>query len=85
MKVQISINDELMKKVDKYAAENYLTRSALCTLALNKLLAEEEALSLMKEMSIAMKKISQNGEIDEESKNLISNFDNVLNAIISNK
>ena len=33
MKVQISIDDELVKRVDNYADKNYLTRSGLISLA----------------------------------------------------
>ena len=34
MKVQISLNDKLMERADKYADLNYLSRSGLISLAL---------------------------------------------------
>lgn len=38
MKVQMSLNDELVQRLGKYAKENYLSRSAVMSIAVNQYL-----------------------------------------------
>ena len=42
MKLQISLNDDLLARVDKYADDNYLSRSGLISQALVQYLNQNE-------------------------------------------
>lgn len=75
MKVNISINDELMKRVDDYADNNYMSRSGLLSLAATQYLAQHEALQAVKDISLSIRKIAENGYIDEETEQQLKDFE----------
>ena len=67
IKVNITLDEELMRRVDEYAEENYLNRSSLVSLATTQFLNAADVTKAIKEMAFAMRKIADNGEIDDES------------------
>ena len=67
MKVQMSLNEDLVARADKYAKANYMTRSALVTTALNQFLLASELSSVLTEMSVCMRKIADTGSISNFS------------------
>lgn len=75
MKVQISIDDKLLERVDRYAEENYMSRSGLISFACSQFLSAKEVSLLIRDMSLAMRKIAENGEIDDESKAKLQEFE----------
>lgn len=75
MKIQMSLNDDLVQKVDKYSKENYLSRSAVVSIALNQYLLSHEVSTAIKEMSLAMRKIADTGELDSESLQKMEDFE----------
>jgi metal-responsive CopG/Arc/MetJ family transcriptional regulator len=81
MKVQISIDDELVKRVDNYADKNYLTRSGLISLACSQYLTQNEALMAVKDISLAIRKIADSGKIDEETENKLKEFEIFVNML----
>lgn len=68
MKVQLSINDELMKKVDEYADANYFTRSSLFTVAVTDYINSKMFLNAMQDFTVAVQQIAEKNEIDEDTK-----------------
>jgi metal-responsive CopG/Arc/MetJ family transcriptional regulator len=48
MKIQISIDDRLLERVDKYADENYMSRSGFASLAMSQYLNQNDMLNLLK-------------------------------------
>ena len=78
MKVNITINDDLLKKVDSYAKSNYLKRSSVVSLALLDYLDKYEYFSVSC-LSLALKKIASTGKIDAESAKRIEVFQNYMN------
>ena len=67
MKVNITLDDELMKRVDKYADENYMSRSGLISLATTQFLNASDVTTAIKDMSIAMRKIADKAVVDKET------------------
>ena len=53
-KVQISINDNLLKRLDDFADENYTSRSGLIQTAVTEYLNTREVLMLVKNISLAV-------------------------------
>lgn len=67
MKVQISVDDELMTRVDNYADENYMSRSGLITLALCQYLNQQEAVKAVCDMAVSMRKIAETGHVTPDT------------------
>ena len=72
MKINISIDDALIQRVDAYADANYMSRSGFISLACAQYLNQNEALISLGEMANAFKKMAETGTItDEDRKNLL--------------
>ena len=74
MKVNISIDDELMEKIDEYAKKNYTNRSAVFAQATNQFLLTQSVPAAIGEIALAFKKISENNAIDDDSKKKLEEF-----------
>lgn len=75
MKVQVSLDDELMKRLDSYADENYMSRSSLVSLACTQFLNAADVSRAVRELSLAMQKIAQTGDIDEDTRKQLDDFE----------
>lgn len=73
-KVNISIDDGLLKRVDDYAAENYTSRSGVFTMAANEFLSQRDYLLFVKKLSFALDKIAETNTLSEEDKKLLEDF-----------
>jgi len=82
MKVQISMDDALMAKVDEAADEMYTSRSGFVTMAVTQVLMTREAINAVKTMSIAIRKIADTGEIDDATRHQIEDFERMAKMII---
>lgn len=80
-KINISINDELLKRVDDYASKTYISRSGLIAFACNQYLNSHELILALKSISLSMKKIADNGTVDEESLNEIRDFERLVGML----
>lgn len=80
-KINISIDDSLLERVDKVADENYMSRSGLISQSVIQYLNQFEVISAIKGMSIAFNKIAEKGEIDEESKQQLDDFQRICKMI----
>lgn len=83
-KVNISLDDELLKRIDDFADTNYLTRSGLVTVAVSQYLLQREALAAVKQMSISFKRIADSGKFDEESVSELAEFTKFADYFIKN-
>lgn len=67
-KVQITIEEKLLERVDSYADENYMTRSGLLSLAVTQLLNADDITKSIKDMSYCFRKIADNNnQLDDET------------------
>lgn len=74
MKINITMNDELLERVDQYAKENYTTRSGLISLACVQYLNQQEAINAVRLMSNALQRIAATGTIDEDAQQKLNEF-----------
>lgn len=81
MKVQITCDDELMKRVDAFADENYMSRSGLFSLAVAQYINAQEVTKAIKEMAVAMKKIADTGKVDHETMEELEDFQRLANML----
>lgn len=82
MKVQITLDDELMHRIDAYADENYMTRSGLISLSCVQFLNQQEAFSLVKQMSVTLQKIAETGNVDTETRRELDDYERLCRMIV---
>lgn len=75
IKVNITLDEELMRRVDEYAEENYLNRSSLVSLATTQFLNAADVTKAIKDMAFAMRKIADSGEIDDDTRRQLEDFE----------
>ena len=73
-KINISISEELAKRVDEYCERNYISRSALFAQSANQFLLEQSIPQVLGEMSVAFKRMADNNAIDEENMKKLNDF-----------
>lgn len=85
VKINITMDEELMRRVDEYAEENYLNRSSLISLATTQFLNAADVTKAVKDMALAMRKIADRGDIDEESLRQLEDFERLSKMLVSMK
>lgn len=85
MKVQMSLNDELVQRLDKYAKENYLSRSSVMSIAVNQYLNSADIVSYIRDMDLAMRKIAETGKVSKEDLAQLQDFEKVAKVFIPSK
>lgn len=85
MKVQITLDDELMKKIDNYADENYMSRSGLIGLACSQYLIQFQVNTAITNMAIAMRKIADEGQIDSDTQRELEDFERICKMLVPSK
>jgi metal-responsive CopG/Arc/MetJ family transcriptional regulator len=82
MKVGIALDDELMKRIDAYADENYMSRSGLISLACTQFLNAADVTKAIKDMALAMRKIADTGNIDNETMKQLEDFERLSKILV---
>ena len=75
VKVNITLDEELLQRIESFADENYLTRSGLITLATSQYLNQAEASRAIVDLSLSMRKIAETGTITEDQLKELENFE----------
>ena len=81
MKINISIPDELVERVDSYCEENYLKRSTVFQLGVAQFINQREAVTALSSMAMTLRKIADEGKIDEEAQRQLADFERVCQLI----
>lgn len=82
MKVNITLDEELIRRIEDYAEENYLNRSSLISLATTQFLNSADVVKAVKDMAFAMRKIADNGTVDEECMKQLEDFERLSKMLI---
>lgn len=80
-KVQISVDDELLKRIDNYSDRNYLSRSGLITLACSQYLNQAEVVTAVRDMALCMRKIADSGTVDAETQKQLEDFERLAQLL----
>ena len=75
MKVNITFNDDLMRRIDDYAERNYMSRSGLISFAITQFLNGQQVISAVQDLSVSMRKIADTGEVDEDTTKKLQEFE----------
>lgn len=84
-KVQITLDDELLERVDTYADENYMSRSGLLSLAATQFLNAADVSRAVKELSLAMQKIAETGRLDHDTIEQLEDFERLAKFLTPQK
>lgn len=74
-KVQISIDDGLLNRLEAYASKNYLSRSGIITLACTQFLNTYETTQAIRDISVSLRRIADTGVVDDETMKEIRQFE----------
>lgn len=74
MKMTISIDDNLAEKVKEYAKNNYTSQSAVFAQGARSIIMQDAIMNMFSEVAIAIKKISENNTMDEDSQKKLDDF-----------
>lgn len=81
MKVQITLDDELMKRVDTYADENYMSRSGLLSVAVTSYLNQAELSKAICDIAISMRKIADTGKVNHDDMEQLEDFERLARMV----
>lgn len=81
MRVQISIDDNLLEKIDEYAKKNYLSRSGFISMASVQYLNQLEVADAMHQLNFLLEKLVLEGKADDETKKQMLALQSVVDAI----
>lgn len=82
MKVQISIDDELMKRIDQYADDNYMSRSGFLTVAANSYLTQAELSGAICDIAVSVRKIADTGKLNHEDLERLEDFERIARMVV---
>lgn len=85
MKINISLDDALVKRIENYADNNYMSRSGFISLACTQYLNSADVITAVKTLSLALNKIADTGEIDEETKKQLEDYERLANCLVQGK
>lgn len=80
-KINISIDDELLAKIDNLAEDNFTSRSGFISMGMNEFVKSKEIVSAIKSMSVSMAKIATMGTIDEDTQKELEMFQAICGMI----
>jgi hypothetical protein len=73
--VQISINDDLMNKIDAYAKDNFMSRSAFFSMLATQHFQALEVTDSLKEVTLCIKKIASGQKVDDDTLQKLDDFE----------
>lgn len=74
VKIQITVEDELLNRVDEYADEHYTSRSGAFALAADQLVSTDEMKKAIKRVTNAMESMAKGKELTEEQQADLETF-----------
>lgn len=82
VKLQITMDEDLLADVDDYCDKNYMNRSWLITQAVNQVINQQKVVDALCDISIAIKKVSDTGVLDEETEKQLADFETVVKMFV---
>lgn len=85
MKVQISLDDDLVQRIDSYADSVYMSRSGMITQACVQYLNQNELVASLHRISLACEKVASSGQVDEETMKQLDEFQRLVRMFVQSK
>lgn len=84
-KINISIDDNLLERLDKVADSNYMSRSGLISTACAQYINSNEVIVAIKDMAFCIRKIADEGTVDHETMEQLEDFERLCKLFMSAK
>lgn len=85
MKLGIALDDELLGRIDRYADENYMSRSGLISLACTQFLNASEVTMAIKDLALCVRKIADNNIVDDVSLQKLEDFERMSKMLLGSR
>ena len=82
-KVQLSIDENLLDRIDNYADQNYMSRSAFFSMASSQFLNQAEVVFAIRDLSLAMQKIAKDKKVDNETLERLEDFERFTHMLLN--
>lgn len=84
MRVNMNMPEKLVARLDEYAHENYMARSAVMCQACDQFLMAQEAKKLFKQMTLLLRKMTEAETIDEQTKKQLDELESICKMFTAN-
>ena len=84
VKVQITMEDDLLDMLDNYCDKNYMNRSVAISQAVSQVVMQQKLIDSLTDLSYAIKICSEKGEIDTETQTKIKEFEILAKMVSGN-
>ena len=81
MKITMNVSDELLKRVDAFAKENYTTRTAIFTFAANQYLLQNDTRKYFEQVLALMKEVALRGTLNDEQQKILQQIQSVCDLM----
>ena len=82
VKVNVTLDANLLARADEFADDNYLTRSGLLSLALTQYLNQNSVTKALTDLAVSMRRIADNNnKISDEDMRNLKEFEQIANFI----
>lgn len=84
-KVNITIDDKLLEKIDRYIDDNFMSRSGFFAFSANQILLQSEIMLAVNKLTLAFQKIAESGDVSDETKKELEDYLRVANLFLQKK
>lgn len=81
IKVQITMDEELLSRLDSCAKDVYSNRSGLITVAVSQYLNQVEAVAAVKGVALSLRKIADSGIVTDEQLKELEDFGRAIDIL----
>lgn len=85
IKVQITVDEELLNKIDDYADDNYTSRSSVFVQGAAQIVNQASLIAAVKNMSLAMRKIADTGIVTPDELKQLEDFERAASYLVQLK
>lgn len=85
MKINISLDEELVKRIESYSDANYMSRSGFISLACTQYLAQADVVTAIKTLTLALQKIADNGTVDHDTMEQLEDFKRIADLLVGSR
>lgn len=75
IKVQITMEEDLLNQVDDYCDKNYMNRSWLISQALVEVLNKQKIIDSLANISVSIRQVTESGELDDDTRREFEKFE----------
>lgn len=75
VKVQITLEEDLLNQVDDYCDKNYMNRSWLISQSLVEVLNKQKMIDAIANISVSIRQVTESGNIDDDTRREFEKFE----------